>query len=621
MAVKDVNEAIGKMTKSKSSSLSNRINDEKIEASERARNKIKLMYLKKFGAEQEKWNEKQIKTYEQAIARMQKKLNKQTLDDKKAMYDEEAKYAGTVAERVKASFTKNAIESIQQLGKTAANLVGSAVSGAMRSVDDYIGTYSKYMSGIEARLQGSNLSYSSISSRISTNLMASPYVSQKAMLENLNNLVKSGIAYNVEYRAFLQTIKEDIADTFDAANGTLLRLIRIQQADSTASRLGLEAFMTRFLNANYMDTSYLNSLSKTVSSNLLEASSQMGTSQSLAFESSIQKWLGSLSSVGVSESAISSISQGLGYLGSGNVTALSGNSALQNLIVMAASRAGLNYGELATGGLNANTSNKLLYSLVSFAREIAGTNNEVLKSQYAALFGLTVSDVTAMLNLTADQLNKISNTVINESNLQAELKYQVSQIPSRLSMQERIDNALSNVMGAAGNIIANNPALYVTYQLASLIENAGGLKIPTPFVGSIDLANLTKMGIVGVTTLTQAGAILNGLFGNGGLDVNPSTWNALGTLTGGGRRQVLSTNVSRTTSESSYIGSNSESDFYQESLAAKEESTTKLTGSSESELETILKEETNPNVRTIMLTVNAIEELLRNRLPIGGLYV
>lgn len=54
MAVKDVNEAIGKMTKSKSSSLSNRVNDEKIEASERARNKIKLMYLKKFGAEEEK---------------------------------------------------------------------------------------------------------------------------------------------------------------------------------------------------------------------------------------------------------------------------------------------------------------------------------------------------------------------------------------------------------------------------------------------------------------------------------------------------------------------------------------------------------------------------------------
>ena len=49
------------------------------------------------------------------------------------------------------------------------------------------------------------------------------------------------------------------------------------------------------------------------------------------------------------------------YLGSGNISALSGNSALQNLFVMAS---GGNYGRLLTGGLNARNASALLQNIV-----------------------------------------------------------------------------------------------------------------------------------------------------------------------------------------------------------------------------------------------------------------
>ena len=45
-------------------------------------------------------------------------------------------------------------------------------------------------------------------------------------------MVGKGIAFNVEQRAFLDTISEKIATTFEATDASLLKLVRIQQADS-----------------------------------------------------------------------------------------------------------------------------------------------------------------------------------------------------------------------------------------------------------------------------------------------------------------------------------------------------------------------------------------------------
>jgi hypothetical protein len=102
-------------------------------------------------------------------------------------------------------------------------------------------------------------------------------------------MVGQGIAFNVEQRALLQEMSGKIATTFDAANGTLLRLVKIQQQDTTAGRLGMESALTAFLNNMYATTEYMQGLANTVKSNLEEAMSLMTGENALSFEYQIQK--------------------------------------------------------------------------------------------------------------------------------------------------------------------------------------------------------------------------------------------------------------------------------------------------------------------------------------------
>ena len=109
------------------------------------------------------------------------------------------------------------------------------------------------------------------------------------MIENLNKFVQSGVAYNLELRSYLATVSDRIATTFDAFDSSLLRIIRIQQADSTKSRLGMEAMLTKFLNAQFENTEYLQQTANSVSNMLIEAESQMGYKGATEFEYVVQK--------------------------------------------------------------------------------------------------------------------------------------------------------------------------------------------------------------------------------------------------------------------------------------------------------------------------------------------
>ena len=102
-------------------------------------------------------------------------------------------------------------------------------------------------------------------------------------------MVSQGIAFNVEQRAALDVMKDKIATTFDAANGTLLRLVRIQEQDTTAGRLGMESALTAFLNNMYQTTEYMEGLAAQVKGNLEEAMSLMTGENALSFEYQVQK--------------------------------------------------------------------------------------------------------------------------------------------------------------------------------------------------------------------------------------------------------------------------------------------------------------------------------------------
>ena len=102
-------------------------------------------------------------------------------------------------------------------------------------------------------------------------------------------MVSQGIAFNVEQRATLDVMKDKIATTFEATNGTLLRLVRIQEQDTTAGRLGMESALTAFLNNMYQTTEYMEGIAKTVKGNLEEAMSLMTGENALSFEYQVQK--------------------------------------------------------------------------------------------------------------------------------------------------------------------------------------------------------------------------------------------------------------------------------------------------------------------------------------------
>ena len=245
----------------------------------------------------------------------------------------------------------------QQLTKA----LNGAMNATLNAVNSGIQTYVKYQSGVNARLQGASLGgirpgdgalayatgnkFTVLENRLSNAIGIQPYVRTDTMLANLSELVHAGIAANVEQRAFLQSIKDNVAETFDVANSSLLRIVRLQQSDSSAARLGMEAYLTRFLNEMVANTEYLSTTFDSVQEALVEASSQMSMRASTEFEYVVQKWLGALTGTGLAESTAQGIAQAIGYLGSGNISALN-QSSMQNLLVMAASRSGLNYADM-----------------------------------------------------------------------------------------------------------------------------------------------------------------------------------------------------------------------------------------------------------------------------------
>lgn len=481
----------------------------------------------------------------------ERKTLKQRLEDKKKYYDDEIKYAETASEKTAAYFKKNLANVGDAISKSMTYAMDQVTSG----VGKYVDLYASYMSDINTRIQGTGKTFSSMLSTISGNIGGSQYVKQTAVLENLNRLVGEGIAYNVEQRAFLSTIADDIARTFDAANGTLLRLIRIQQSDSTASRLGMEAYMTRFLNSLFQDTSYLSQSYDSVSEALLEATSTLGKQGGVEFEYTVQKWLGSLSSVGASSSFIQSLAQGIGYLGSGDVSSLSGNAALQNLLLLGANAAGVDYGELLTGGVTDSSKiNKLLRGVVTYIQGIAGNSNQVVRSEYARMFGMSVSDMVALLNLTTSDLDTISKNMLSYEQTLGELESQIGQIPGRLHLSERVENMFDNIMAGVGMGIADNAGTYATWLINSLIMDAtgGGVEANVPYLGAINLSKTIQSGIVGVSLLGQVGNILKGLSGRNTLSL--TGWGAEDVLRRGKGFEGIVSGVGETVSESSYIG-------------------------------------------------------------------
>jgi hypothetical protein len=360
-------------------------------------------------------------------------------------------------------------------------------------------------------------SYEDLTKLVKNSVGTSPFIKQEKVMQSLNSAIEKGIAYNVEERAFLDTLSDSVATTFEAFDATLEEMVRIQQADSTAYRLGMEASLTEYLNSMFESTAYLNGVSDTVTKNLYQASSLLSAADSIGFEYQIQKWMGALYSVGMSSSAIGNISSTLGGMLSGDVSVLSNDSG--RLLTMAASNTGnVDLATMLTDGLDSSELNDLMKSMVEYLQTIA-SDNKVVQNQYAKLFGLSVADIKAAGNLTS-VVEEIYTSQSNytSQNAQTMLNTMMTSISERVSAGAAMENLKDNFKYTLASGIASNPALYTTYALGSILnDTVGGIAIPAFSVmgNMVDLettiADLMLAGSLGVSAMSGIGSMLSGL--------------------------------------------------------------------------------------------------------------
>lgn len=87
----------------------------------------------------------------------------------------------------------------------------------------------------------------------------------------------------------IETIKDRIAPTFNALDGTLKRMVKIQNENNTFDYLGIEATLNEILNNSFKNTEYLSTISSSVRSSLSEAEYLMSGSSAISFDFAVQK--------------------------------------------------------------------------------------------------------------------------------------------------------------------------------------------------------------------------------------------------------------------------------------------------------------------------------------------
>ena len=482
------------------------------------------------------------------------------------------------------SLSKFVNEELPRATRRLADSIRSSLSTSLNSaIDDVVSHRTKTMARLQG-FRGDEYDYTGLTSTMARSLSTSPYITQKAFMAKLDEAVDKGIAYNVEQRTFLATISESIATTFDAFDSNLMRIIRLQQADSTAARLGMEAALTKTFNQVFSDTSYLSDMYNSVTAAIVDSEATMSRERATEFEYTVQKWLGSLYSLGASSELINQIAQGLNYLGTGNVQALASNSPLQTLFAMSASRAeGLDYADLLVQGLDASNTNKLMKAMVEYLKEIAITNkaNNVVKAAYGDLYNMSLADMRAITSLSSTDISSIFSQSLNYDNMiDKSLKNQFNNISNRYSESEKLNNVIENFMYTLGSGIATNAFSLVTWKVADFIEQAtGGTHLPSVFglgtgveLSPFTLEGIAKTAAVGISGLSQIGNILNSLSSDNKSGLSLASWGGTDILKRGQIEEEKSGSYS-TTSGSIGIGSSSSSDIKKSSLSSiKDES-------------------------------------------------
>lgn len=414
-------------------------------------------------------------------------------------------------------------------GKTTVNM-STVTSNLGRATDNIVksalNTYTSYQARVNTRLIGYvDQSNNAFKKMVDSTNKSSPFYKTSDYMANINKLVEEGIVQNVEQRAFLETIKDELVTTFEATNDTLERLVRIQNQDSTVARAGMEAYLTAFLNKEFENSEYITDQYKQTSSLLEEATALLSAEQATSFEYIVQKWLGALYSEGMSSAGVQTLAQAIGQLASGNINQLVGTN-VGNLIAMASK------GNLATyfkEGLTEATADILMNSIVSYLQELNSSGNNVVRSQLASVFGLSISDLAAAANVNISQ---VSGSTLSYSGAESYLGSLMGTAKDRMNVSTIIDNIVSNLGFSLGSQLAESTALYSIYKVGDVIgELLPGFKVGgglLPF--EAELSSLIKLVSLGGSVGSLIGDLMGGAsLYNGSL---LETFASIGSLSG-----------------------------------------------------------------------------------------
>lgn len=515
-------------------------------------------------AEEEKISQRKIALEERYAAVVERQAK---IQEEREIAREEARIARE-EKRV-----EKATQSLEKNAETITKAGNQIWSSATSNIEKYFDSFGRYYTDIETRLLGTGRNYESVKGLIDDAVGVSGIVKQTDVLNKIVNFLEKGITRDTELRAVIASLSDKIAATFDALDPTLLSLGRILQQDTTVARLGMESSLTQFLNAQYQDTSYLTSdMNVFVQSQLLNSLSTMTAEVGTQVEYAVQKWLGSFASVGVAEDTIRDIAQGLGYIGGGNISALSSDTQLMNLLLAAANAGGVDIASMMTSGLTVENVNALMQGIYRQASVIASSGDNVVRNQYAQMYGLNLSDLVGFSNLTSADIEKIQGNNMTYGDMTAQTISEIAKVQTRIATSTYLSNVFDNVFATVGDTIASNAGTYITWKIADMITNAGGLSIPsflgmgTGFAQLPDIDQLMKAGVLTGSIIANMGTVISSLARGGNIDINALM--SASQKSSSEYSQIAGfTNAQTGNTGATFIGNTSESSIYENSMA------------------------------------------------------
>lgn len=398
----------------------------------------------------------------------------------------------SVHEKAKESIKYLAEDFKDNFGKNVEKLASSLQSSLSGQLDSTINSYIDNYQSMISSLVGANKDWESITDNLNNALSANSLVRQENVYKNLTELIKAGISENVEQRAFLETISDDLNLLLDTQTGSLARLIRLQDASIAENRVAIEYSLREFLNQNYQTSEYIKDSYLKVADSISELQAINTTSIASSIESALQTWLGSYYSVGVSDSTISNLASAINSLGTGDLSNI--NSNISKLVMMGAATSGKSYGNLLTNGITAEDVSAIMSGITDYAKSIEGNN--VVRSQWASLFGLSISDLEALKNL-----NIANNTQTVSSDINKLFDAYANFVPTTVGLK----NTFENLMFTTATNIASNDALYGSYFVTDILEKSGIGSALSSLGSSIASMGLKKTG----GALQVAGTAIN----------------------------------------------------------------------------------------------------------------